>query len=63
MVGVAVSNLDDGPVQLILPFDQQSGSDLDAALDAVRDRFGSAAVTRAARLRHGPDLAVPLLPD
>jgi DNA polymerase IV len=36
---------------------------LDAALDEVRDRFGSDAVTRAVLL--GPDqgLVVPLLPD
>ena len=38
-------------------------SALDAALDGVRDRFGSAAVTRGVLLRHGEGLEVPLLPD
>jgi nucleotidyltransferase/DNA polymerase involved in DNA repair len=64
LVGVAVSNLDSGgAVQLMLPFDQQSRYDLDAALDAARDRFGSSAVTRAALLGRDPGFTVPLLPD
>jgi len=64
LVGVAVGNLDDdGPLQLALPFDQYAGGDLDAALDAVRDRFGSAAVTRAVQLGRDQGLSVPLLPD
>jgi DNA polymerase-4 len=64
LVGVAVSNLNkDGAVQLVLPFDHQSASELDAALDAVRDRFGSAAVTRAVQLGRDQGLSVPLLPD
>jgi DNA polymerase-4 len=38
-------------------------STIDSTLDEVRDRFGSAAVTRAVLLgrNHGP--SVPLLPD
>jgi DNA polymerase-4 len=64
LVGVAVGNLDEGEYeQLALPFDRQSGSDLDTALDAVRRRFGSAAVTRAVLLRTGEGLSVPMLPD
>jgi DNA polymerase-4 len=64
LVGVAVGNLDDdGAVQLALPLDRHSGSDLDAALDAVRDRFGSSAVTRAVLLGHDQGPSVPLLPD
>src|SRR3989442_9218557 len=48
LVGVAVGNLDDDDaIQLALPFDRLSDGALDAALDSVRDRFGSAAVTRA----------------
>ena len=65
LVGVAVANLDDrGPVQLVLPFGRGAGGHaLDAAVDGVRDRFGSAAVTRVVLLGqdHGP--SVPLLPD
>jgi DNA polymerase IV len=64
MVGVAVANLDDsGVVQLTLPFNRQDGADLDAALDEVRDRFGSDAVTRAVLLGRDPGLSVPILPD
>ena len=64
LLGVAVANLDDdGAVQLVLPFDAHSGGALDAALDGVRDRFGTAAVTRAVLLGHDHGLVVPLLPD
>jgi len=64
LVGVAVGNLDgDGTIQLTLPFDGRREGALDAALDDVRDRFGSAAVTRAAMLGRRPGLSVPMLPD
>jgi DNA polymerase-4 len=64
LVGVAVGNLDnDVAVQLELPFDRYSGGDLDAALDAVRDRFGSSAVTRAGQLGRDQGPSMPMLPD
>jgi len=64
LVGVAVANLDDDRVvQLALPFDRQSGDALDTALDGVRDRFGSAAVTRAVLLGRRVSEPVPMLPD
>ena len=64
LVGVAVGNLGtDDAMQLALPFDHQSSNDLDAALDGVRDRFGSAAVTRAVLLHRDQGMSVPLLPD
>jgi DNA polymerase-4 len=64
LVGVAISDLDDGgAVQLPLPFGRHLGGTLDAALDDVRDRFGSAAVTRAVLLGRDPGLSVPMLPD
>jgi len=63
LVGIAVGNLDDADaVQLTLPFDRHSSA-LDAALDDVRDRFGSAAVTRAVLLGRSEGLSVPMLPD
>ena len=62
LVGVSVSNLDDGAAQLLLPFDRHTDA-LDAALDEVRLRFGSAAICRAVLLRRGEGLAMPLLPD
>ena len=47
LVGVAVANLDDDlPRQLVLPFDDADMA-LDAALDRVREKFGSRSVTRA----------------
>ncbi len=64
LVGVAVSNLDDGrAVQLALPLDRHNSDALDAALDEVRQRFGSTAVTRAVLLGRGQGLTMPLLPD
>jgi DNA polymerase-4 len=64
LIGVAVGNLqNDGAVQLALPFDRQHTGAVDAALDEVRNRFGSAAITRAVLLGrdHGPSM--PMLPD
>jgi DNA polymerase-4 len=64
LVGVSVSNLDDDrAVQLSLPFDEHCSMTIDAAVDRVRDRFGSAALTRAVLVGHDPGLTVPLLPD
>lgn len=63
LIGVAVANLDDDGIQLDLPFDRHNGSALDTALDEVRIKFGSAAVTRAVLLGHDEGLSVPLLPD
>ena len=63
LLGVAVGGLDDGPEQLALPFDGTTGAELDTAVDAVQDRFGTPALSRAVQLGrdHGP--AAPLLPD
>ena len=64
LIGLAVGNLDDdGAVQLVLPLDRDPNGALDAALDDVRDRFGSASVTRAVLLGRDPGLSVPMLPD
>jgi DNA polymerase-4 len=64
LVGVAVSNLQgDDAVQLALPFDRHSGLALDTAIDEVRERFGSAAVTRAVLLGRDRGLVMPMLPD
>ncbi len=64
LVGLAMSNLDDDTaVQLELPFERHDGAALDAALDDVRDRFGSSAVTRAVLLGRDQGISMPLLPD
>jgi DNA polymerase-4 len=61
-VGVALANLADaGAEQLALPFD--TARRLDAAVDEVRDRFGSAAITRGVLIGRSPVISVPLLPD
>jgi len=64
LVGVAVSNLDDGRAfQLALAIDRHGSDSLDAALDEVRQRFGMTAITRAVLLGRGQGLTIPLLPD
>jgi DNA polymerase-4 len=64
LVGIAVANLsDDRAVQLLLPFDRRNGGALDAAVDAVRERYGSNAIMRAVLLGRDQGLTVPLLPD
>ena len=64
LVGVSVANLESAPpVQLLLPLDPRSGERLDAALDRVRDRFGSAAVTRAVLVGRAQGRSMPQLPD
>ena len=64
LVGVSVANLDnDGPLQLMLPIDRYDGNALDIALDAVRDRFGTKAITRAVLLGRDEGLTMPMLPD
>src|SRR5439155_1111085 len=64
LVGVAVANLeDDHSLQLPLPFDLRCGGALDAAVDEIRGRFGSSAITRAVLLGRETGLIVPLLPD
>ena len=64
LIGVAVANLDDGDaVQLSLPLDRHARDELDAALDEVHERFGSAALTRAVLLGRQSERNTPLLPD
>jgi DNA polymerase-4 len=64
LVGLAVSNLDgDGAVQPPLPFQDPFDDRLDVAVDAVRDRFGSASLTRATSLGRDLGPSVPILPD
>ena len=63
LIGIAVANLDDdGAVQLELPLRAHTGGELDAAME-VRDRFGSAALTRASLLGRQQGPTTPLLPD
>ena len=64
LLGVSLANLGGvHMVQLELPLGRKGRYELDAALDEIRDRFGSAAMTRAALLGRDPGITVPLLPD
>jgi DNA polymerase-4 len=64
LVGISVANLAEaGTVQPMLPFAPGDAGDLDAALDVVRERFGSAAITRAILIGRDHTPTVPLLPD
>ena len=64
LVGVALGNLGEGhAIQLSLPFERLRPSALDRALDDIRDRYGSGAVTRAGLLGRDQGVAVPLLAD
>ena len=64
LIGITFSNLfRDDAVQLALPFDAWRTPAIDAAMDGLRDRFGSSAVTRAVLLGRREGLSPPLLPD
>ena len=61
LIGVTFTNLtDDRAIQLALPLGRPP---VDVTLDEVRDRFGSAAITRAVLLGRDHGQSVPLLPD
>jgi DNA polymerase-4 len=63
LIGLTFGNLyDDDAIQLALPLGPRSAH-LDAAIDGLRDRFGSGSVARAATLGRKTGITVPLLPD
>jgi DNA polymerase IV len=62
LLGLTLANLEDeGAIQLALPLDRRRT--LDATLDEVRDRFGSAAITRAVLLGREPRPSMPPRPE
>ena len=64
LVGITLSNLEEAEEsQLALPGDRLRAGALDSVLDTVRDRFGSASITRAVLLGRDQGFTVPLLPD
>jgi DNA polymerase IV len=64
LIGLSLTNLEDaGRIQLSFSFDESPLSALDTALDEVRERFGTDAVTRAVLVGRDPGIAMPLLPD
>ncbi|MDQ3157013.1 MAG: DNA polymerase IV [Actinomycetota bacterium] len=63
LLGVAVNGLDDNPAQLALPLDVESGVELDDAIDAVREKFGSSSLRRAVQVGRDERPEMPILPD
>jgi len=63
LVGIAVGNLDDDSGQLELPFERRPDAALDAALDGIRERFGSSSLTRGVLLGRDTGYSMPSLPD
>ena len=64
LVGITLSNLEEAEEsQLVLPGDRLRAGALDTALDTVRERFGTTAITRAVLLGRDQGFTVPLLPD
>ncbi len=64
LVGVAVTNLDtSGNLQLLLPFEWNRRAALESAIDDVRARFGTGAVTWAVLLGRDSGWQPPQLPD
>lgn len=67
LIGLSITNLSDADaVQLALPFNELAfadGSSLDAALDGVREKFGSSSIGRATNIGRDMGFSVPMLPD
>jgi len=63
LVGISLTNLENADRSQLTLTDDWRPDALDAALDAVRDRFGSTAVTRAVLIGRDPGMSMPLLPD
>jgi DNA polymerase-4 len=60
LIGCSVAMLEDDRTRQLLLGPEDA---LDAAVDTIRDRFGSAAVVRAVLLGRDPGFSMPLLPD
>jgi DNA polymerase IV len=66
LIGLSVGDLVDADrtaEQLLVPFGRKDTSGLDAMVDELRERFGSAAVTRASMIGRRSSFEVPKLPD
>ena len=65
LVGISLANLADAddPFQPELPFAVRDPTRLDRAMDGVRERFGTTALTRAVLLGRDQGMTVPMLPD
>jgi DNA polymerase-4 len=60
LVGCSVAMLEDARTRQLLLGPEEA---VDAAVDAIRDRYGSSSITRAVLLGRDPGFSMPLLPD
>jgi DNA polymerase-4 len=60
LVGCSVAMLEDARTRQLLLGPEEA---VDAAVDTIRERYGSAAITRAVLLGRDPGFSMPLLPD
>jgi DNA polymerase-4 len=64
LVGLSLTNLEDvDAVQLAFPVDRVRTLALDAAVDEVREKFGSGAITRGVLVGRDSGIEMPLLPN
>ena len=64
LVGLSLTNLEDvDAVQLALPVDRVRTLAVDAAVDEVRERFGTDLLTRGVLVGRGRGIEMPLLPN
>ncbi len=63
LVGLSLTNLEDADRMQLTLVDDWRPDAIDAALDAIHDRFGASAVTRAVLLGRDPGISMPLVPD
>lgn len=64
LLGLTIAGLNAaGATQMMLPFDAHQSGVLDAALDEVREKFGSGAVRRGVLVGQSDGIEVPMLPD
>jgi len=60
LVGCSVAMLEDARTRQLLLGPEEA---VDAAVDTIRERYGSAAITRAVLLGRDPGFSMPVLPD
>jgi DNA polymerase-4 len=63
LVGISLTNLEDVDRMQLSFTDDWRPDALDAALDEVRDRYGSKVITRGLLVGRDPGVSMPLLPD
>ncbi|NND73453.1 MAG: DNA polymerase IV [Ilumatobacter sp.] len=64
LIGLSLGQLrSDDVVQVTLPFEKSEAEQVDTVVDAIRDRFGTASLNRAASVGTDVGFTVPMLPD